>query len=174
MGTLTKFEAANLHAERILTSFYDDETGEISTETAAELDRMDAIIMESADTLLGVIRQAELRAHICQAEANRLRAKAVRHNATSEYLRTRIMQVMKARGLKKIETDFNRLAIINNGGILPLVVPDGIKLPRKYIKVITHEANDYGLIRKAVEAGDEQLKELGVHLGERGQRLSIK
>ena len=80
----------------------------------------------------------------------------------------RIGDTDKKTGKKYIQTDLHKYSIVNNGGVVPLVV-DEEQVPDAYKKVILETDNQK--IRDALEKGEELTF---AHLGERGRRLSIK
>lgn len=174
MGAMTNFEASMTLAERIINSMYDAETGEITEEVQAQIEQLEAEIVANADILAAAIRVAEGKANVLQLEVDRLQAKVNRYKSTASWLKERIFNCMLSRNMPRIEAKYNTISIVNNGGVLPLVIPEGITLPKAYEKTVVTTSIDKEKVRKAVEAGDEQLANLGVKLGERGKRLSIK
>lgn len=127
---------------------------------------------QKVDNYAAFIKILVARAEARNDEAKRLavRAKVDKENAKS--LADRLKMVFEYHDIKKMETSRFRVGIVNNGGVLPLIIDcDASKLPAEYQVKETVITPNTDALRDALAAG-ESID--GVRLGERGQRLSIK
>jgi len=148
------------------------EEGEITQEAADMLDAWEAEVKKNADAIAYVIRRRQEESDLLAQEISRLQEHKNRSDQTAKYLSTRLKNALEARGIKKLDTPYNKISIINNGGVLPLLVDVPMeKLPEAYIKVKMVLSIDNEALRIACNAGTAPP---GVRLGERGTRLAIK
>lgn len=148
------------------------EEGEITQEASDMLDAWEAEVKKNADAIVYVIRHKWEEAETIAREVKRLQAHQARAERTAEYLEKRLKAALEAHGIKKLDTPYNKISIINNGGVLPLLVDVPMeKLPEAYIKSKTVLSIDNEALRIACNAGTAPP---GVRLGERGTRLAIK
>ena len=82
-----------------------------------------------ADGYCSLILELDARAHARRKEADRLTATAITDERAAKALKGRLLAVMEARGMKKLDGTKFRASICGNGGLQPLEltgpVPDG-------------------------------------------------
>ena len=89
-------------------------------------------------------------------------------------LKHRVKLFLETHGLPKLQTEHFKLAIQQNGGVVPLVVPgdwkeDPANAPEAFQRRVIELDNE--AIREAIR-NDEETH--GAHLGERGNHLRIR
>lgn len=115
------------------------------------LDQRDAKL----DGYAALITQRLAHAKIRTDEANRLRGLAKIDENLAERLKARLKEYFDQEGITKIETALHKFAIQNNGGVLPLVLVEGLEpegLPEEFRKLTV--TVDSEKLREAVEAGE--------------------
>jgi len=148
------------------------EEGEITQEAADMLDAWEAEVKKNADAIVYVIRHKWDEAEVVNREIKRLQEHRARAERTAEYLETRLKAALESHKIKKLDTPYNKISIVSNGGVLPLLVEVPMeKLPEAYIKSKTVLSIDNEALRIACNAGTAPP---GVRLGERGTRIAIK
>lgn len=171
-----------------MTSLYEltQEMKELDDLLAAADDPNDPLIFDAIQRALALQdeRERKVDAYCCliaelaaraaarKAEAQRLAESAAATEAKIKSLKGRLMDSMKTLDIKRIETDRFTVTVANNGGLVPLIVEEGIDpktLPEPLQKIIVTVNNE--AVRAELEAG----KSLAfAKLGERGQHLRIK
>lgn len=131
------------------------------------VDQLVAAIDFKADEYAAVLSEMGARVNAIDAEIDRLTKRRDSINGNQKRMNDALMEAMKATGREAIHTDLHTFKIVNNGGVLPLVI-DG-EVPDFFKKVVLE--NDNKKIREALEGG--ATLEFA-HFGERGKRLSIK
>lgn len=146
--------------------------GEISPELEEMLQKIESQLPTKIDGYVCVIRELMGYADECRAESQRLAARANAWENKATWLKGRILATMLAIGEKKIKTARNTVTVCNNGGKLPLHLPERIEsVPEEYLTSRTIIEPDSEKIRRELEAG----KDLEfARLGERGVHLRIK
>lgn len=131
------------------------------------LDTMEAIngeISVKCGAYIAVMNYIKSRAELFKNEAKRLNeaAKAMENNIAR--MKERIKYAMEEMGVKSLESEYNTLKIVANGGVQPLKITG--EVPDSYKKVILENDNDK--IRKDLKDGIKldfaQLEERGTHL----------
>lgn len=146
--------------------------GEISPELEEMLQAIESQLPTKIDGYVHVIRELLGYADECRQESRRLAARADAWENKATWLKGRILATMLAIGEKKIKTARNTVTVCNNGGKLPLHLPERIEsVPEEYLTSRTIIEPDAEKIRRELEAG----KDLEfARLGERGVHLRIK
>lgn len=150
----------------------DGNNGEISPRLEKMLQAIEAQLPTEIDGYVCVIRELLGYAEECREESNRLAVRAQAWENKATWLKSRILATMLAIGEKKIKTARNTVTVCNNGGKLPLHLPERIEsVPEEYLTSRTIIEPDSEKIRRELEAG----KDLEfARLGERGVHLRIK
>lgn len=130
------------------------------------LESMDYEVGLKADSYAAVRTMLKGRRDVVKGEIARLQAVLKTLDSNIGRMEDSLQTAMVQMGKKEIKTDLHRFRIVNNGGVLPIVI-DG-DVPDSYTKVILEP--DMAKIRAALDAG-EQLP--FAHLGERGTHLRI-
>ncbi|MCD8140490.1 MAG: siphovirus Gp157 family protein [Planctomycetaceae bacterium] len=147
-----------------------------SPDVVAALDALEAEIVnnmvEKIDNYAGLIKSIQARSEVRKQEAKRLDARARIDLNTAKSLLDRLKLIFERHKIPKLETPRFRVGIVNNGGLLPLII-DGepANLPENFKITQTTVVPDTEAIRAALAAGQEIP---GRRLGERGQRLAIR
>ena len=140
-----------------------------SNDPQTVLDTMDAIKGEIAvkgESYIAVMNLLESKASLFREEAKRLTKGADFMEKNVKNMKERIKVVMIEMGWDTIETDYHKIKLEKNGGVLPLKITGNV--PDNY-KKITY-SDDTEKIRKALKEG----KKLDfAHLGERGTHITI-
>lgn len=134
-------------------------------------DTMEAIAGEikiKAGGYVAVIRHLEGRADMYEEEAERLTKNAKVFRKNVERIKERLKYAMIQMDMKEIQTDYNVIKVVKNGGIQPLKITG--KVPENYMKEKKTMVEDNEKIRKDLNAGVELSF---AHLEERGTRLKI-
>ena len=121
--------------------------------------------------LITMIRE---RAEARHREVMRIGALADTDENTVQRLKAGLQRFMAEQGITKLETPMHKLAIANNGGKAPLVVPnewqeDPASAPERYHRRVVKL--DVEAIRADLLGGEEVP---GCAIGERGTHLRIK
>ena len=157
-----------------LTANYQDlqnriENGEDLEEALAQLnDQLEA----KADGYARIIANMDAQVTAFKEEEKRLKEKRERLETGVDQLRKTLFQSMKETGKTKFHTDLFWFKIVKNGGKAPIVldVPEE-DLPDDLVKVtVTRKADKDAIAKYIEETGDQTY----AHVGERGERLSIK
>lgn len=128
---------------------------EESTAAAVEawMKELETTTHEKVDGYCRVIRRLTLDAAVAKEEAERYRMLADKRTKAAQRLKDRLKDHMTVVGKLKIETQHNRLAVTNNGGVQPLEIPSVGALPDAFVELVPTAKTD--AIRKAVAAGEE-------------------
>lgn len=148
--------------------------GDVTDPRVAEIvdawfDELDHSLSAKVDNYAALITSMRARADIRRAEAERLARRAQVDESAADWLASRLLAALDARGMKKLETDRYAVSVVGNGGKAPLLV-DG-DVPSEWTRTVTKVEPDRERIRLAIEAGQALPF---ARLGERGKRLSIR
>ena len=121
------------------------------------------------DNYAALITSMRARADVRRQEAERLARRAQVDEASADWLASRLLSALDARGTKKLETDRYAVSVVGNGGKAPLVVD--VQVPAEWNRTVTKVEPDREKIRLALESGQALPF---ARLGERGKRLSIR
>lgn len=134
------------------------------------LEQINDQLEAKADGYARVIKNMEAQAEMFKAEEKRLAENRKRIEEGVERLKKNLFTAMKETGKLRFNTDLFSFKITKNGGKAPIVldVPEE-DLPDDLVKV-TRKADKDAIARYIKETGDETY----AHVGERGERLSIK
>lgn len=152
-----------------------DRHGVESPEAAAALQEhadalREAMVSKSAD-YCSLIQHLRIRASGLKGQAERIKALEKSDTALADRLTKDLKEAMEATGRTRIDTPTNRLAVVANGGVVPVKILDAGAIPEVY-KVPTGEVKiDNDAIRQAIEGGTPVP---GAELGTRGTRLQIQ
>jgi hypothetical protein len=126
---------------------------------------------DKLDRYVGLIRSLEALAEAREAEVKRMLelTRADRNKANN--LKERLKYFFQSRDIGKYDTPHFRLALVKNGGPIPLHIEAGIELPARFRRERTIIEDDKEALRAALEAGEAVE---GARLGERGQSIRIK
>lgn len=134
---------------------------ELGEERNTKLDRYARYISDVEGRIDAKMAERERLAERIAVEQNRVRL-----------LKARLLEFLRAQGVKKLETDLHAFTVASNGGKIPVVIdvpPES--LPTAYRKVQMNYSADQEAIRMALDAG----LPLGfARYGERGQHLRIR
>jgi hypothetical protein len=122
------------------------------------------------DGYAAYIRRLESEAAIAKLEVQRWQSKQKSRINRAEMLRSRMIEHMQKLGRKSLKTDRTEIAIVGNGGKLPVIILDHDKLPPEYFRT-PDPVEDKAAIFEALDKG---VQVPGAKLGERGVRLAIK
>lgn len=128
MGSLYDLTAAY---NDILEAVMSAEAGEDIAGLMARLDEIDEAWDKKADNYARLMREAEARADVAKAEAERLTARRKRAEALAESLKTRMKFAMKARGLGLTETSIGTWKF--GKGRESVEIRDASKVPDEYL-----------------------------------------
>lgn len=148
--------------------------GDVTDPKVAEIvdawfEELDHSLSAKVDNYAALISSMRARADVRRAEAERLARRAQVDEASADWLASRLLAALDARGMKKIETDRYAVSVVGNGGKVPLLVDS--EVPAEWTKTVTKTAPDTERIRLAIEAGQTLPF---ARLGERGKRLAIR
>ena len=107
------------------------EAGEDIAGLMARLDEIDEAWDKKADNYARLMREAEARADVAKAEAERLTARRKRAEALAESLKARMKFAMKARGLGLAETSIGTWKF--GKGRESVEILDAAKVPDEYL-----------------------------------------
>lgn len=182
MSTLFEISEEMIALDELLTNL----DGEIpNEEIEAQLDayfkdlgdRRD----EKLDSYAALIKTMEARAKVRKEEAARMTALATTDENAAKRLKSRLQDFYTLHGYTKpIETRRYKIALQNNGGVVPVILNADIadkpeELPERFRKVEFSAKID--AIREALTGPDCEEKEEAVKiakLGDRGQHVRIR
>jgi len=134
------------------------------------LSGLDTEFKNKADGYAALVTEMGARAKVRREQAGRMAQLASVDENAANWLKSRLKGVMEAHGVRKIETERFRLTVAENGGKLPLIVPDPNRVPDAYCtQPAPVPSNDK--IRAALDKGEKLLFAM---YGERGTHLRIK
>jgi hypothetical protein len=152
---------------------------ELESVFAGMLSATGAELAEKLDNYARLITYYQDRAALRKAEAEpygnecaRLKALAAADEADAKRLKDRLKVYMETTGVKKLESNFHKFTLAQNGGKLPLIVDDGVTIadiPSEFHRVDV--SVDNSAVRAVLESG-ESLE--WARLGERGSSIRIK
>lgn len=149
------------------------EDGEIDPAVQEELDRWFTTLLKDRDNKLdnygALVRTLELRAAARMAEMERLAKRVAVDTNQAKYLKQRLREFLDMHKMPKVETRRFKFNCQNNGGVLPMQLPDdATTLPEEYQAVVIKADTDK--IRADLAAGKDVP---GCSLGTRGRHLRI-
>lgn len=149
------------------------EDGEIDTAVAEALDQWFTTLLKDRDNKLdnygALVRTLELRAAARKEEMERLAKRVAVDTNQAKYLKQRLREFLDMHKMPKIETRRFKFNCQNNGGVLPMQLPDDPEtLPKDYQRVEIKADTDK--IRADLVAGKQVP---GCSLGVRGRHLRI-
>jgi hypothetical protein len=131
-----------------------DNAGEIPDEAfEACLDAAADQRDQKLDGYCALIRELEERANARSNEANRLQQLAAADQQAAERLRSRLKWFFERHQLPKVETMHFRISLQNNGGVLPLHIPQAWETEPASAPEVFHRRSiqlDRELLRKTV------------------------
>ena len=126
-------------------------------------------IEEKADAYAAVLTQLNGQADILKGEIDRLKARRDTLTRNCDRIKNHLYNAMKAMDKQKIKTTLHTFTIAKNGGKLPVILNDGIRV-EDLPDVLCRREPNMEKIRKTLEEGNT----LWAHYGERGESLRIK
>ena len=108
------------------------------------------------------------------AEAKRLADRSSGYQKKAKTLKDRLKLYLQHRGKDKLETGRFTVTVNFNGGVLPIILNDGItvdSLPDEFVKI--YKEPDMSSLRESILAGNDQAQMFGKILP-RGTHLRIK
>lgn len=149
------------------------EDGEIDTAVEAELTKWFETLLKDRDNKLdnygALVRTLELRAAARKEEMERLARRVVVDTNQAKYLKQRLREFLDLHKMPKVETRRYKFNCQNNGGVLPMQLPDSPEtLPKDYQRIEVKADTDK--IRADLSAGKQVP---GCSLGVRGRHLRI-
>lgn len=148
------------------------EMAEYEDDPQALEDTMQAIegeIEDKADAYAAVLTQLNGDADILKGEIDRLKARRDALNRNADRIKNHLYNAMKAMDKQKIKTTLHTFTISKNGGKLPVILNDGIRV-EDLPDVLCRREPNMEKIRKTLEEGNT----LWAHYGEKGEHLSIR
>lgn len=124
------------------------------------------------DNYVGLLKTLDMEAAAAKAEAEQWAAKAKARERRAEFLRGRLLDYLTRTGQPRAETATGRvLAVVNNGGQLPVVLADSIDPAALPVRFVRYRAEvNKAAVAEALAAGE---KLDFATLGQRGVRLKI-
>lgn len=132
------------------------------------LEAIEGEIEVKADAYAKIIKEFEAESAKFKAEAQRLAERQRVYDNRIKRMKSRLYQTMTETGLKEIPNELFKIKIQANGGVAPLIIKEGVEIPKEYQKV--HYDLDNDKIREALKTQTLEFAELG----ERGSHLVIK
>lgn len=132
------------------------------------LESIQGDLEQKADGYARIIKEYEYEAKKFKAEAQRLLERHKVYENRIKRMKERLFQTMKETGINEIPNDLFKIKIQANGGISPLIIKEGVEIPKEYQKI--HVDIDTDKIREALKTQELEFAELG----ERGSHLVIK
>ncbi len=153
MGTIQRlYEASG--AARELEAMLLDSEGELTEAMDGHFD----ILAQKAESLpacvdevLSLVREIEVRAEARKAEAERLRQRAKRDEAVAAWMKSQVLRVMQAEGMKTLETPRWRATAAMPGGKAALEIVGDV--PAEFTREEIRITPDKDAIRAAIESG---------------------
>lgn len=122
---------------------------------------------------VSLMRECAARSESRAKEAALIAKGARTYDNMANRLKSSLAEFMQLHSIDKIETDRYTIALQNNGGVLPLIVPENLdasSLPEAF-RVVVYQPNTTA-IRAVLEAGTSEIE--GITLGKRGKHLRIR
>jgi hypothetical protein len=162
---------------RALMDLMDEQGPELAPEVDAALSiwfaELESDEARKLDGCTGMIRQWEMEAAACRAEADQWSMKARHREGNISRMKDRLKGYIEASGRKKVETASGRvLAVQANGGKVPVILAEPLDpaiLPDHL--AITRRIPDTDAIRAALESGEPLAF---AHLAARGSHLRVR
>ena len=134
------------------------------------LEVIDDQLEMKADGYARVIANMEAEAEAFKAEEKRMKEKREKLEAGVDRLKETLFKAMKETGKTNFKTDLFTFKITRNGGKAPIIldVPEE-DLPDELVK-LTRKADKDAIAKYIADTGDQSY----AHIGERGERLTIK
>ena len=118
---------------------------------------------------IGVLNRLDMELTACKKHEQEWKArKQIRENAIKR-LKKALTDTMVAIDKTEIAAGDVKIKLVNNGGLLPLIVDEDAEIPDRFKKIIYETDNT--LIRKALDSGEELPF---ARYGERGKGIRIK
>lgn len=121
-----------------------------------------------ADAYAKIIKEYEAESAKFKAEAQRLIERQRVYDNRVKRMKNAIYNAMNETGVKDIPNELFKIKIQANGGVAPLIIHEGVEIPKEFQKV--HYDIDNEKIREALKTQQLDFAELG----ERGSHLVIK
>lgn len=161
--------------ERRIEEILESNGGEVTEEVDVLFDELAASELEGSgklDRYAWVMRRLLGEAEIIKERAAALYARGKTKENTVDRMKRRVQIYLDARGITKVEGDDWTVSVQNNGGLLPLILAEGVDMrdvPGRFQKHIVDFDKD--AIRTALGAGEELPF---ASLGERGRGIRMK
>lgn len=160
MSTLYELTGAYL----LLLEMMDDVDNYDSQAVIDTLEGIDGELEIKAENYAKIIKEISAEAAKYAEEKERLAARQAALENRAKILKDNLYNAMKVTGKVKFKTGLFSFGIQKNGGLQPLEVKEGAKIPDEYLK----KEPDIMKIRVALKEGKElpfaELKERGDHL----------
>lgn len=135
-------------------------------------DTLDAIMGEievKSEGYVAVLNRLDMELTACKKHEQEWKArKQIRENAIKR-LKKALTDTMVAIDKTEIAAGDVKIKLVNNGGLLPLIVDEDAEIPDRFKKIIYE--TDNSLIRKALDDGENLPF---ARYGERGKGIRIK
>jgi hypothetical protein len=131
-----------------------EESGGDITELEGHIDALAATaenLPAAIDDVLTLVREIESRGEARKAEADRLRQRAKRDEAVANWMKTQVLRIMQAQGIKKLEGPRWRATVAMPGGRPAMEVFDDV--PEEFIREVVTREVDKDAIRERLEGG---------------------
>lgn len=125
-------------------------------------------IVKKSDAIVKMIKNYEAESKKYGTVADEFIEKKLRYDRKAKRLKEYLYNNMNALGLNDIPNELFKIKIQANGGVAPLIIHEGVKIPEEYQKI--HVDIDNDKIREALKTTKLDFAELG----ERGTHLVIK
>ncbi len=139
-----------------LMALLEESDGEITPENSLVMDawfnELESAQDQKLDGYVAIVREFQLRAAVRKEEQERLAKRVQADENTAKRLKDRLKLYLEMTGQQKVETRRYKLSVCNNGGLIPVKVPDDpFEVPEKFRKV--EVSVNVESVRKALEAG---------------------
>ncbi len=132
------------------------------------LEAIEGELEVKADAYAKIIKEYEAESAKFKAEAQRLAERQRTYDNRIKRMKLRLYESMQATGINEIPNAIFKIKIQANGGVAPLIIKEGVKIPEEFQKV--HIDIDNDKIREVLKTQSLDFAELG----ERGSHLVIK
>lgn len=122
-------------------------------------------IVEKSDNVVKMIMNLTAEAEKFGKVSNEFLEKKTRCEKRAKRLKEYLYNNMNELGVNEIPNELFKIKIQANGGVAPLIIKEGVKIPEEFQKVTTTIDNDK--IREALKTQEldfAELGELGTHL----------
>jgi Siphovirus Gp157 len=118
--------------DRINGLFAEMEIAETPEEKALYGEALKVLLSEDLSEKTDALASVVARGNAWAEEAKRLSVVAQQHAKNAEQLKSYVLQIMEANGIKELKTATSRMLACGNGGLQPLEIQDGVLVPKEF------------------------------------------